>query len=126
MQMVRQAKEAVIVNLIDVGMVIKLDEKDRYNFINFIKSVIEGRGSRCAEMIYSLSNFQGKKIMGEVGERFQDYYQQLIDCFSVLDGQELDDLKGIELFREMLSIIREHRMKLDGEFATLLTNMMVL
>lgn len=74
-------------------------------------------------MIYNLSNFEGKKILGG---KFQDYYQQLADCFSVLNGQALDDLQGMSLFTDMLTIIRENRMKLDGEFATLLTNMMVL
>lgn len=32
----------------------------------------------------------------------------------------------MDLFVDMLTIIRENKMKLDGEFATLLTNMMVL
>lgn len=74
-------------------------------------------------MIYNLSNFEGKKILSG---KFQDYYQQLKDCFSVLNNQALDDLQGMSLFVDMLTIIRENRMKLDGEFATLLTNMMVL
>jgi hypothetical protein len=38
-------------------MVIQLDEKDKQNFIRFIKSVIEGRGNECAQMIYNLSNY---------------------------------------------------------------------
>ncbi len=65
----------------------------------------------CAEMIYSLSNFQGKKI---IEGKFQDYYQQLVNCFSILNNQALADLQGINLFGEMLQIIRENRMKLDG------------
>jgi aarF domain-containing kinase len=74
-------------------------------------------------MIYNLSNFEGKKII--VG-KFDGYYKQLMDCFSVINNQALDDLKGMNLFVDMLAIIRQNRMKLDGEFATLLTNMMVL
>ncbi len=38
----------------------------------------------------------------------------------------MDDLDGMKLLGGMLNIIRDYRMKLDGEFATLLTNMMVL
>jgi predicted unusual protein kinase regulating ubiquinone biosynthesis (AarF/ABC1/UbiB family) len=53
----RKYKEKIVVNLIDVGMVITLNEKDKKNFVNFIKSIIEGRGELCAELIYSLSNF---------------------------------------------------------------------
>jgi aarF domain-containing kinase len=113
----------VIVNLIDVGMVIQLNERDKKNFVNFIKSIIEGRGELCAEMIYNLSNFEGKKII--VG-KFDNYFNQLKECFSVLNTQTLHDVQGMHVFVDMLTIIRQNRMKLDGEFATLLTNMMVL
>lgn len=74
-------------------------------------------------MIYSLSNFEGKKI---IEGNFQDYYRQLQNCFSILNNEELEDVEGINIFVDMLQIIRENRMKLDGEFATLLTNMIVL
>ena len=77
----------MVVNLIDVGMVIELNDVDKRNFVNFIKSVIEGRSHLCAEMIYNLSNFEGKKIMNEVGDRFKGYYDQLTKCFSILEGQ---------------------------------------
>jgi len=43
--------------VIDVGMVIQLNEKDRNNFVNFIKSIIEGNSETCANMIFKLSNF---------------------------------------------------------------------
>ena len=44
----RQSKEMVVITLIDVGMVISLDQKDKYNFVSFIKSVIQGEGDKCA------------------------------------------------------------------------------
>ena len=74
-------------------------------------------------MIYSLSNFDGKKI---TWGKFNDYYAELNDLFSVINGADLDDLDGMKLLAGMLGIIRNYRMKLDGEFATLITNMMVL
>jgi predicted unusual protein kinase regulating ubiquinone biosynthesis (AarF/ABC1/UbiB family) len=43
----------------DAGMVIKLDENDRKNFINLIKHLICHEGEKCAEMIYNLSSFKG-------------------------------------------------------------------
>ena len=57
MKMIRKYKEKIYVNLIDVGMVIQLNETDKRNFVNFIKSIIEGRSEMCAKMIYRLSNF---------------------------------------------------------------------
>ena len=52
--------------------------------------------------------------------------KELQTLFGVLEGQDLDDLQGVELLTGMLNIIRNHNMKLEGEFATLLTNMLVL
>jgi predicted unusual protein kinase regulating ubiquinone biosynthesis (AarF/ABC1/UbiB family) len=40
MRLQRLLKKDVEVTLIDVGMVIEMDETDRKNFINFIKSFI--------------------------------------------------------------------------------------
>lgn len=44
----------------------------------------------------------------------------------MLESKSIFDIEGIELMVSMLNIIRSHNMKLDGEFATLLTNMVVL
>jgi predicted unusual protein kinase regulating ubiquinone biosynthesis (AarF/ABC1/UbiB family) len=79
----RKYKEDIIVNLIDVGMVIELNVRDKKNFVNFIKSIIEGKGELCAEMIYNLSNFGGKKI---ITGKFDDFYNQLKDCFSIINN----------------------------------------
>lgn len=43
-RILKSCKEKVVVTLIDVGMVIRLEERDRMNFINFIKSVLHGDG----------------------------------------------------------------------------------
>lgn len=51
---------------------------------------------------------------------------QLKKLFSVLDNTSIFDLEGIKLLINMLNIIRDNHMKLDGEFATLITNMVVL
>lgn len=36
----RKEKEKIYINLIDAGMVIQLNEKDKQVFVNFIKAVI--------------------------------------------------------------------------------------
>ncbi len=104
-------------------MVISLDETDKNNFVDFLKAIISSDGERCAQKVYSLSNFDGKKILSG---KFDDYLNDLRQLFSVINGADLDDLDGMKLLGGMLGIIRNYRMKLDGQFATLLTNMMVL
>lgn len=40
--MIRKCTDNIKINVIDVGMVIKLNEHDRLNFTNFLKSIMEG------------------------------------------------------------------------------------
>lgn len=121
--MIRKCTDSIKINVIDVGMVIKLNEHDRLNFTNFIKSIMEGNSENCANLIYKLSNFDNKKL---IEGTFDEYRQQLKKLFSVLDNTSIFDIEGINLLIGMLNIIRDNNMKLDGEFATLITNMVVL
>ena len=74
-------------------------------------------------MIYNLSNYNGKKIKKD---QFKDYLMELKKVFAKINNQNLDDLLGMKLLTGMLDTIRDHNMKLDGEFATLLTNIVVM
>lgn len=74
-------------------------------------------------MIYNLSIFNEKKLLDG---KFDSYFNELKCLFSVLKQQTLEQLEGVELLTGMLGIIRDNSMKLEGEFATLLTNMLVL
>lgn len=47
-KIIKSCKEKVEIKLIDVGMVIRLQESDRINFINFIKCFLEKDGEKCA------------------------------------------------------------------------------
>jgi predicted unusual protein kinase regulating ubiquinone biosynthesis (AarF/ABC1/UbiB family) len=74
-------------------------------------------------MIYNLSNYNGKKIKRGT---FPEYEQELREVFSKINNKNLDELEGMKLLTGMLDKIRDHNMKLDGEFATLLTNIVVM
>lgn len=39
-KLIRKEKEKIIINLLDAGMVIRLNDKDKKNFVKFIKAVI--------------------------------------------------------------------------------------
>lgn len=53
-------------------MVIRLDERDKKVFANFIKAVLECKGEECADMIFNLSNYEGQRVKGE---KFKKYKQ---------------------------------------------------
>lgn len=44
----------------------------------------------------------------------------------MLDNKSIFDIEGIHLLIGVLNVIRENNMKLDGEFATLITNIVVM
>lgn len=116
-------RASVQVTLIDVGMVIKLEEEKRKYFLNVLSEVIEANPKKCAEMIYGISTYRGQSLRPN---EFPKYLEDLEDMFKIVEGKDLKDIKGLDMLKGMLRVIRKHRMKLDGEFATLLTNMLAL
>ena len=85
-------------------MVVELDQKDKQNFSKFIKSIIECRGNDAAEMIFSLSNYEGQKI--SKNEKFSNYHQQLTQCFNRLNSSTYSQLEGMVRLWDMMRIIR--------------------
>ena len=55
-------RASVQVALIDVGMVIKLEERKIKYFLNVLSEVIEANPKKCAEMIYGISTFRGQPL----------------------------------------------------------------
>lgn len=94
--------------------------------MSFIQSFIMQEPDQCAQMIYSLSLYKGHKIINESLDKYKSYYQDLKDLFKEIKNKPLKSIDGTKLFKNMLDLIRESKMKLDGQFATLLTNMLVL
>jgi predicted unusual protein kinase regulating ubiquinone biosynthesis (AarF/ABC1/UbiB family) len=74
-------------------------------------------------MIYGISKYGGNSLHQDA---FPKYRKDLEEMFQIVKRKELKDIKGLEVLNGMLRVIRKHRMKLDGEFATLLTNMLAL
>jgi predicted unusual protein kinase regulating ubiquinone biosynthesis (AarF/ABC1/UbiB family) len=93
-------------------MVVELDKQDKKNFSKFIKAVIECRGNDCAEMIFNLSNYEGHKV--KRNDKFENYHEELKNCFSRLNNSTYSQLEGMVLLWDMMRIIRENKMKLDG------------
>ena len=77
-------------------------------------------------MIYDLSSHEGNKINGKNHSTYNRYLDELRGVFGVLDQGHYLQLAGMDLFHNMMAVIRSNKMKLEGEFATLLTNIIVL
>ena len=77
-------------------------------------------------MIYNLSSHEGTKLKKAGVSSYDGYLQQLNGVFGVLNEGHYLNLAGMDLFHNMMAVIRKNKMKLEGQFATLLTNIIVL
>jgi predicted unusual protein kinase regulating ubiquinone biosynthesis (AarF/ABC1/UbiB family) len=76
-------------------------------------------------MVYSLSLRKNLPIVQE-GIRYDRYYNELHEFFKVFTRMNLKDLKGIELLKGMMYIVRDYGMKLNGQLGALITNLLIL
>ena len=68
-------------NILDVGMVIKLEEKKRHYFISFLSEVIQGNPTECAKMIHRISKYGGKLLEDS---EYPVYFQDLEEMFTLI------------------------------------------
>ena len=54
------------------------------------------------------------------------YFDDLLVMFKKVHLTTLESLQGLTVLREMLDVVRQHNVKIDGEISILLTNMLVL
>ena len=74
-------------------------------------------------MIYRISKDEDREIgKGE----YPKYLKDLENMFSFIEKVELQKLEGIDVLNGILGVIRKHGLKLDGEFAALLSNMLIV
>ena len=92
-------------------MVIELEKDKREYFISFLSEVIQGNPSKCAHMIHKISKYSGVLLQEDEHPK---YKQDLEEMFRMINKVELQKLQGLDMLSGMLSVIRKHRMKLDG------------
>lgn len=62
-------------------------------------------------MIYGISKYRGCSLKQN---EFPKYLVDLEEMFQIVKKKQLKDIKGLEVLSGMLTVIRKHRMKLDG------------
>ena len=104
-------------------MVTVLNDKDRKNFLKLIKYVVFGDIDNCANLIVSLSQYKSHVISQT---EYKAFHKDLSFLFGGIKDLSLSEIDTGHLLKGILEIIRKHRMRIDGHFATLLTNLVIL
>jgi predicted unusual protein kinase regulating ubiquinone biosynthesis (AarF/ABC1/UbiB family) len=76
-------------------------------------------------MVYSLSLLHNRPIVQD-GIKYDKYYARLHTYFEDFTRMNIKDLKGIELLKGMMYIVRDYGMKLNGQLGALITNLLIL
>lgn len=108
--------------LIDVGMVTELSQHDRANFITLWRNVVNKDATGCANLFLGLSNTKDQMTESDR----VDFLRDMDNLFVTTLKTPLSELRMGDVLSDMLSLVRKHHMNIQGDFATLLVNMVVL
>jgi len=107
--------------LLDAGMVAQLTEIEQQTFVGFLSSLSSGDGAKTAGYILKFSESQTCSL--EQQEEFARCIKRLFEekCRGYGTGTQLG-----EVFRGVLTLIREHQVRIDANYATLILNALCL
>lgn len=109
------------ITLVDAGMVAQLTDEESATFIGMLTSIGDGDGEAAAEFAlrFSLDN----DLNENQKERFKKGMVELFQANCRGYGQNTD--VG-EVFRGILGLIREHGIRIDANYATLVINVLCI
>mmetsp|Transcript_8473 Transcript_8473/g.20380 ORF Transcript_8473/g.20380 Transcript_8473/m.20380 type:complete len:672 (+) Transcript_8473:127-2142(+) len=109
------------ITLVDAGMVAQLTEEESSTFIGLLTTLGEGNGEAAAEfaMQFSIEN----ELDEEEKKRFKEDMRALFDQCCKGYGTNVD--VG-EVLRGVLGLIRDHHVRIDSNYATLVINVLCI
>jgi len=105
---------------IDAGMVTSLSERDQSNFFSFVWCVCSRDGQACTKHIKSLAS---NKIDPNLMESLDASLNELFDSINKLP---IPDINVGTTIQRILSIAGGHGIKFEGNFALLLTQLIIM
>lgn len=114
-------KDKYQITLVDAGMVAQLTEEESSTFIGMLTCLGDGDGDSAAEFAlrFSVGNDLGDKQKKEFKREMVEFFEK--NCRGY--GTNVD--VG-EVFRGILGLIREHGIRIDANYATLVINVLCI
>jgi len=114
-------REKYQITLVDAGMVAQLTDQESSTFIGMLTCIGEGNGEAAAEFALRFSDLNNldEKAIVLFKKDMMEFFQK--NCKGY--GSNVD--VG-EVFRGILGLIRDHRVRIDANYATLVINVLCL
>jgi aarF domain-containing kinase len=118
----RGSKPQIVV--LDPGLVTSLSEKERKNFISLFAAVASGDGDMGAQLMYD--NAPGKQECTDV-EKFKSDMREIFDTINPkkLGSFALGDVSIGEKLTHVMDVMRDNKVRIDMNFATLVSTVLV-
>lgn len=107
---------------IDVGLITELNEINRRNFIDLFKSIAEFDGFRVGELMIERSRTPETAIDPEI---FELKTQRLVNNIKSRTFA-LGNVKIGDLLSQMLSMVRQHHVRMESDFITIVLSILLL
>uniref|UniRef100_A0A7R9W948 ABC1 atypical kinase-like domain-containing protein n=1 Tax=Pseudictyota dubia TaxID=2749911 RepID=A0A7R9W948_9STRA len=125
------------ITMVDAGMVAQLDESESVNFIGLLSSLGEGDGRTAAEAVLRFSSDENAAAAalddcgcddtpptggGLTARQKEAFKRDMIKLFDEKCGGYGTDVDVGEVLRGVLGLIRDHHVRIDANYATLVVN----
>jgi aarF domain-containing kinase len=118
--LIQDEKKTRIV-LVDAGMVARLLPKEQKNFIGLLEAMGEGRGDEAADHIMQFTSKPEYNL--DTKKSFRKDMKEMFSISCKGYGKNVDI--GVAL-REILNLVRVHKITIDANYATLIMNALCL
>lgn len=105
------------ITVVDAGMVAEFDEEESLNFIGLLASLGEGDGLLAANAVLKFSKKQNLSK-----KQIKLFQQDMIELFAERCRGYGTDVNVGNVLRGVLTLIRDHRVRIDANYATLVVN----
>jgi aarF domain-containing kinase len=118
-------KNAVRIILVDAGMTAVLSEAEQQNFIGLLEAMGEGGRKGGTEAAHYLLNFTSSPAEYSA-EQINQFTKDVSEFFAESCGGYFSGMDMGNVLRGILGFLREHRISIDANYATLVMNALCL
>lgn len=113
-----------VLGLVDAGLVVELDERDRRNFLHLFRAIGRGDGALAGELMLT----RARKQRCADPEAFKEGMRQLVAAARAGErgAFNLAHLRIGDVLLEVTRLVRVHQVQADPAFTTLVCSIVVL
>lgn len=111
--------DAMSLTVIDTALVTELDERNRENFLSLFGAIVEGDGILAARLMRENARIEHVTDVAA-------YEKEMNDLVKQVPEMNLKQTDIGQLLQKCLNIVRQHRVKIESDFASLVMSLIVV